>query len=217
MDFGSKVILQEAVRNNEYWRLRDADGAPPGLIGWWPERAVTFIENHDTGFECSGQGHWSFPPGREEVGYAYIMTHPGVPTVFFPHVYGCKPEGSGGGGGDSGSCAPAELRDTIIALLAARRGTGVGAGSRVEILCAEADLYFARVEGDRGSLCVKLGPRYDIGDLEPRTSPEEQVDLVTSGEGFAVWAVRAAGAAPRAAPSGAAPAEPAGAEEPASS
>lgn len=33
----------------EYWRLSDPKGKPPGVVGWWPSRAVTFIENHDTG------------------------------------------------------------------------------------------------------------------------------------------------------------------------
>ena len=32
----------------EYWRLKGADGRPPGVMGWWPSRAVTFLENHDT-------------------------------------------------------------------------------------------------------------------------------------------------------------------------
>ena len=30
---------QEAVKNCQYWRLRDTNGKPPGLIGWWPTRA----------------------------------------------------------------------------------------------------------------------------------------------------------------------------------
>ena len=29
-----------------------------GMIGWWPSRAVTFVDNHDTG---STQAHWPFP------------------------------------------------------------------------------------------------------------------------------------------------------------
>ena len=33
----------------EYWRLIDSQGRPPGLLGMWPSRAVSFIENHDTG------------------------------------------------------------------------------------------------------------------------------------------------------------------------
>lgn len=40
--------LQEAVKR-EYWRLCDAQGKPPGVIGWWPSRSATFIDNHDTG------------------------------------------------------------------------------------------------------------------------------------------------------------------------
>ena len=36
------------VQRGEYWRLKDAVGKPPGVMGWWPSRAVTFLENHDT-------------------------------------------------------------------------------------------------------------------------------------------------------------------------
>ena len=28
------------------------------MLGWWPSRAVTFLDNHDTG---STQAHWPFP------------------------------------------------------------------------------------------------------------------------------------------------------------
>ena len=48
-DFPTKGILQEAARNTQYHRLRDRDGRPPGLLGWWPRRAVSFVDNHDTG------------------------------------------------------------------------------------------------------------------------------------------------------------------------
>ncbi|XP_039138835.1 probable alpha-amylase 2 [Dioscorea cayenensis subsp. rotundata] len=47
-DFTTKSVLQEAIKG-QFWRLRDSDGKPPGVMGWWPSRAVTFIENHDTG------------------------------------------------------------------------------------------------------------------------------------------------------------------------
>ena len=42
-------VLQEAMGRGEYWRLIDSQGRPPGLLGMWPSRAVTFVENHDTG------------------------------------------------------------------------------------------------------------------------------------------------------------------------
>lgn len=36
-------------RWTQYDRLRDGDGRAPGLLGWWPQRACTFVDNHDTG------------------------------------------------------------------------------------------------------------------------------------------------------------------------
>ena len=44
-----KVILCQVLEKCEYWRLSDQKGKPPGVVGWWPSRAITFIENHDTG------------------------------------------------------------------------------------------------------------------------------------------------------------------------
>ncbi|WVZ21953.1 hypothetical protein V8G54_000497 [Vigna mungo] len=48
-DVTTKGILHSALERCEYWRLSDQKGKPPGVLGWWPSRAVTFIENHDTG------------------------------------------------------------------------------------------------------------------------------------------------------------------------
>lgn len=70
-------ILQEAMGRREYWRLVDGQGRPPGLMGMWPSRAITFIENHDTGVRnslernlqialCVGQR----PP------VVFVLTHP---------------------------------------------------------------------------------------------------------------------------------------------
>ncbi|KAA8529464.1 hypothetical protein F0562_033737 [Nyssa sinensis] len=67
-DVTTKGILHAALERCEYWRLSDQKGKPPGVLGWWPSRAVTFIENHDTG---STQGHWRFPGGKEMQGNQY--------------------------------------------------------------------------------------------------------------------------------------------------
>ena len=37
------------MKHTEYDRLRDGGGRAPGLIGWCPDMAVTFVDNHDTG------------------------------------------------------------------------------------------------------------------------------------------------------------------------
>ena len=36
------------LQRGDLSRLRDSEGKPPGLIGWWPSHATTFLENHDT-------------------------------------------------------------------------------------------------------------------------------------------------------------------------
>lgn len=36
------------MQKDELNRLRDGEGRPPGVMGWWPSRATTFLENHDT-------------------------------------------------------------------------------------------------------------------------------------------------------------------------
>jgi alpha-amylase len=41
--------VQEAVKNTQYDRLKDERGKAPGLLGWWPAKACTFVDNHDTG------------------------------------------------------------------------------------------------------------------------------------------------------------------------
>lgn len=76
--------MQEGVGRREYWRLVDSQGRPPGVMGMWPSRAITFIDNHDTG---STLNHWPFPSRNLPEGYAYILTHPGTPCVFYDHFY----------------------------------------------------------------------------------------------------------------------------------
>lgn len=60
-------------------------GRPPGVIGMWPSRGITFIDNHDTG---STLNHWPFPSRHLPEGYAYILTHPGEALCSFsPCMY----------------------------------------------------------------------------------------------------------------------------------
>lgn len=79
-DFTLKGILQEAINKQEYWRLQGPNGEPYGVHGWYPEKSVTFIDNHDT----YGQMMWPF--GNNYVqGYAYILFHDGTPCIYYDH------------------------------------------------------------------------------------------------------------------------------------
>ncbi|KAF5806435.1 putative alpha-amylase [Helianthus annuus] len=156
-DFTTKFILQAAVEG-ELWRLIDPNGKPPGLIGILPGSAVTFIDNHDTG---STQKISPFPSDKVMQGYAYILTHPGIPSLFYDHFF------------DWG------LKDELTKLSAVRARNEITATSQVKILAYEAELYVAVIDE---KVIVKIGPKMDLGNLIP-----ENFKLATSGDQYAVW------------------------------
>lgn len=153
-DFTTKGVLQQAV-NGELWRLNIGGGAP-GVIGWWPARSVTFIDNHDTG---STQGYWPFPGGKVMQGYAYILTHPGVPCVFWDHFY------------DWG------LHDDIKDIIQVRKNNGIHSNSSLDIKVAQGNLYAAEIDG---KVAMKIGS----GNWSPSGSGW---NLAASGNNYAVW------------------------------
>ncbi|KAL3689936.1 hypothetical protein R1sor_016245 [Riccia sorocarpa] len=159
-DFTTKGILQEALKG-QLWRLRDSNGQASGLIGYMPDKAVTFIDNHDTG---STQGHWAFPSDKVMQGYVYILTHPGIPCVFWDHYFDWV-----------------QLQIGIKELIEVRRRNDIRADSKLEILVAEADLYVARIDN---KLLVKIGPRLEIGNLAPS---QKEYNVASVGEGYIVW------------------------------
>lgn len=149
--------------------------APP-----WTNRAVTFLENHDTGVRYKEDG--SPQKGKEknsfegelevEQGYAYILTHPGVPTVFWKHYF------------DWGE----ELQGKINDLVNARKVAGVHAGSRVDHQesAKEKSVYAARVVGKHGFLCVRIGG--EDKDWNPKCSKYEgYTEHAPAGLGWKVW------------------------------
>lgn len=162
-DFSTKGILQEAVQRREYWRLVDPQGRPAGLIGMWSSRAITFIENHDTG---STLRHWPFPYQNTLEGYAYILTHPGTPCIFYDHYH------------------DPNFYSSIVEMTKTRKRNGINARSKVVVHKAWADVYSATID-DR--VAMKVGP----GDWSPNHSSGDLAAkkwrLCASGFQFAVW------------------------------
>ncbi|KAK9666731.1 hypothetical protein RND81_14G207200 [Saponaria officinalis] len=156
-DFTTKGILQAAVEG-ELWRLRDSNGRPSGLIGIMPKNAVTFVDNHDTG---STQRLWPFPSDKVMQGYAYILTHPGTPSIFYDHFFEWG------------------LKEEIIRLSSVRTRNGITESSNVNIMAAEGDLYVAMVDG---KIIVKLGTKNDLGNLIP-----SNFKVATYGNNYCVW------------------------------
>ena len=159
-DFTTKGILQVACARGEYWRLQDSEGRPSGLIGWWPSKAVTLIDNHDTG---SAQNHWPFPGHQVAAGYAYILTHPGTPSIFWDHYFQWGPE----------------MKEQIKHLASLRHEQGIRSSSRVKILRAEQSMYLAIIDD---KTMVKLGPAH--------YSPDSSWTHRLSGKDYQVWLLK---------------------------
>ena len=92
---------------------------------------------------CAGstQQHWPFPEHRIPLGYAYLFTHPGNPTIFWDHYFNSN------------------HRDVLDQLIALRKRNGLHAKSSVEILAADHDFYVARIDNKcamLSSLCQAL-------------------------------------------------------------
>ncbi|KAI3970645.1 hypothetical protein MKX01_024292 [Papaver californicum] len=155
-DVTTKGILHATLERCEYWRLSDSKGKPPGVAGWWPSRAVTFIENHDTG---STQGHWRFPGGKEMQGYAYILTHPGTPSVFYDHIF-------------------SHYKSEIAGLISIRNRNKINCRSTVNITKAERDVYAAIIDE---KVAMKIGP----GHYEPPNGSEWK--SAYEGRDYKVW------------------------------
>lgn len=161
-DYPHRFALLHAIHRDDYGGLRTGHegwAVPPGVLGRKPEQAVTFLDNHDTEYRRGGNEH--FGGTDVAVGYACLLTHPGIPCVFWPHFFDWD----------------AKTRETIAALMKLRQDAGVTSGSRVRIAAAEPQLYAAFVDN---ALAVKLG-----SDLT--WSPGAGWRLALSGDRFAVW------------------------------
>ncbi|MFM7266452.1 MAG: hypothetical protein ACKOZW_12860, partial [Cyanobium sp.] len=86
---------------------------------------MTFVENHDTGYRQNpdgtpDKGHRfdSFANGWQvEQAYALVLTHPGVPSVYWKHYFDWW----------------ADLQRKIQAMVNARNVAGVHAGSALHV------------------------------------------------------------------------------------
>ena len=183
-DFSTKGTLQGNKINYDAWYGLANQGI--GLVGDttdghpWKNKAVTFLENHDTGYRTNeldqpetGHQFDSFANNWEvEQGYAYILTHPGVPTVFWKHYF------------DWGQ----DLQNKITALINARKVAGVQANSNIypQENARDKRIYAARITGTRGDLYVRIGGSDQ--DWQPSYSNFQDYREYASGNGWKVWA-----------------------------
>ncbi len=80
--------LKERMQNGSISDWRNGLNGNPDVR--WRETAVTFVDNHDTGYSPGpngGQHHWALPDSLRKQAYAYILTTPGTPVVYWSHMY----------------------------------------------------------------------------------------------------------------------------------
>ncbi|XP_062228912.1 alpha-amylase type B isozyme-like [Phragmites australis] len=158
-DYTTKGVLQAALNFSELRRMQDAKGRAPGLLGLRPAQAVTFVDNHDTGSKTHHS--WPFPPEKVLQGYAYILTHPGTPCIFYDHFF------------------DPSMKEAITTMIAIRKRNKIGPASTLRILLAENDVYVAEIDG---RVIQKVGPRYEVS-----VTILQGFQLSTSGNDYAVW------------------------------
>lgn len=159
-DFTTYYALKSAVKDRNYGGLAEG-GQPSGGIGWDPRNYATFAENHDT--PRYDPGNNILNSGNVVQAYAYLLTHPGVPTIYWPHYmdWGVKSE--------------------IDALIDIRKDNGLNSQSDVDIRAAQYDLYAAVIDG---KVAVKMGG----GNWSPAEAGlAGNWDLTTFGNDYAVW------------------------------
>ncbi|MFD0861535.1 starch-binding protein [Sungkyunkwania multivorans] len=159
-DFPTYFTLKASIRDNNYSYLA-TNGQASGGIGWDPRNYTTFVENHDT-------PRYDTPNNvlnGNNVGqtYAYLLTHPGVPCIYWPHLFDW---GNG-------------VKQQIVDLIGVRKAAGIHSQSALEIVTAENGRYAAIVSGDNHRIAVKMGP--------DNWSPQGNWQLVASGNNYAVW------------------------------
>lgn len=181
-DFTTHFTLKNNKSNYVAW---GGYGNGLGLIGdttdgiSWKNRAVTFVENHDTGYRTNEDGtpqsdhkFDSFSNTWEvEQAYAYILTHPGVPCVFWKHYF------------DWGGV----LRNRIRALINARKVAGITSGSTLfpQSNARSKGVYAAMVSGKNGPLFVRVGGT--DADWQPSDSNYRDYREYAFGAGWKVW------------------------------
>jgi alpha-amylase len=167
-DFPTRFLLYDAFQRDDYHGLRSVNGGrvvPGGLIGFWPSRSVTFVDNHDTEYRRE-HDHYQYDcprhfPGRTvELAYAYTLTHPGIPCVFWSHFFDWD----------------AATRRRLERLIQIRKAAGVHSRSHVEIREARKGLYTAFIDG---KVAMKLG--------SSDWAPGYGWQLACDGDKFAVW------------------------------
>lgn len=146
-DFALKFsALNNGLSSNNYanmtwWDASTSKYRPAGLVHSPQSRryGVTFVENHDTQVRATDNCGCNYT-GNIPQAYAFIMSSPGIPCVFYPHWMDYKTQ--------------------IQAMMKARKAVGLNSESDVEVQNT-AGYYKAYSIGTCGTMLTYIGNTSD--------------------------------------------------------
>lgn len=154
--FDFPLYLQRAIVTNNFGAL---NGLNAGVISYNSSLSVPFIGNHDVSRDQDFGNNDQILQG-----YAYILSHPGTPMVYYGHFQNQN------------------LQRNIVTLIALRKEIGINSDSNYKIEKATSGLYAAYITGSKGKIAVKLGS----GDW----SPQSKFTLLFTGSNLAMWTLK---------------------------
>ncbi|WP_259157556.1 glucan 1,4-alpha-maltotetraohydrolase domain-containing protein [Pseudomonas sp. JAI111] len=139
--------LKERMQNGSIAEWRHGLNSNPDPA--WRAAAVTFVDNHDTGYSPGryrGQHHWPLPEELRNQAYAYILSSPGTPAVYWPDFFDWQ------------------RGELIRQLIKIRKEAGIKADSPIRFHTQYSGLV-ATTTGDNRSLVIALSS--DLTKLPP--------------------------------------------------
>ena len=161
-DFATKyTAFNQGIGDGNYGQLKGAGLLGAGKARW----AVTFLDSHDTFLrndnEFKGKGKSMNYPNLIKQCYAYLLSMPGVPLVFWPHWV--------------------TFKEDIKKMINARYKAGVHSESSVSDESVGNGYYKATIYGTNGSIRLLVGPNSGYN------STPSGYTLAVKGDGFGVY------------------------------
>jgi len=164
-DFALKYKLKEALIDKNFQVLNE-NHALANFDGYGSE-SITFLDNHDTGCINRPECDNLYSKNISEInnGYAYLLTHPGIPMIWIYHYLFSDSTGA--------------LKKNIEELIKIRKNKGIHANSSVEVI--------ETVNGSDGYYVAKIDDNLLVKIGNGNYQADEQWSVLKSESGYTIW------------------------------
>ncbi|MAC93158.1 MAG: hypothetical protein CMC01_05565 [Flavobacteriaceae bacterium] len=164
-DFPLKYKLHDAFVDKNY-SILNKDYSLASIEGYGA-KSITFLDNHDSGcinrVDCDNL----YSSNITEIlkGYAYLLTHPGIPMVWIFHYLYSDTTGN--------------LKSDINDLIRIRKENNINSNSVIEVI--------ETVDGINGYYLAKIDDKILVKIGDGKFNPESQWELIKSNTGLNIW------------------------------